>query len=191
MSNLEHLLDEELYALMLKDKRAAFHVIYERYKAAMLIYAAKRVPLDIAEDLVHDVFMRIWNNRNDIEVGDKFAGYLFKSLRHIIIDHMAKDANSQQYMDALTAFAETYSVDRADDKLREALFLEGIQLLLQHFNPQYLEIFKLRIEGYSNPEIAERLGLSEKTVRNQYSIILKYLKDKLPFLLILLMTVKQ
>ncbi len=190
MSNLEHLLDEELYALMLKDKRAAFHVIYERYKAAMLIYAAKRVPLEIAEDLVHDVFIRIWNNRNEIEIGEKFAGYLFKSLRHIIIDHMAKDANAQNYLDALSTFAQSYSFERADDKLRESLFLEGIQVLLQHFNPQYLEIFRLRVEGYSNQEIAEKLGLSEKTVRNQYSLILKYLKDKLPFLLILLLTVK-
>ncbi|MDR2285317.1 MAG: sigma-70 family RNA polymerase sigma factor [Sphingobacterium sp.] len=190
MSNLEHLLDEELYALMLKDKRAAFHVIYERYKAAMLIYAAKRVPLEIAEDLVHDVFIRIWNNRNEIEIGEKFAGYLFKSLRHIIIDHMAKDANAQNYLDALSTFAQSYSFERADDKLRESLFLEGIQVLLQHFNPQYLEIFRLRVEGYSNHEIAEKLGLSEKTVRNQYSLILKYLKDKLPFLLILLLTAR-
>lgn len=190
MSNLEHLLDDELYALMLEDKRAAFHVVYDRYKAAMLLYAAKRVPLEIAEDLVHDVFIRVWNNRDEIDISEKFAGYLFKSLRNIIIDHMAKDSNAQRYLDALSSFAQSYSMDRADDKLRETLFLEGIQMLLQHFNPQYLEIFKLRIEGYSNPEIAERLGLSEKTVRNQYSIILKYLKDKLPFLLILLLTAK-
>lgn len=187
MSRLDHLLDEELYDLMLKDKRAAFHVIYDRYKAAMLLYAAKRVPLDIAEDLVHDVFIRVWNNRNEIDISEKFAGYLFKSLRNIIIDHMAKDANAQKYLDALSSFAVSFSVDQADDKLRETLFLEGIQLLLQHFNPQYLEIFKLRVEGFTNQEIASQLGISEKTVRNQYSIILKYLKDKLPLLIILLL----
>lgn len=187
MVHFEHLGDEELQALMSEDKRKAFHILYERYKAPMLYYAAKRVSLDIAEDLVHDVFIKVWNNRNQINIKEQFVGYLFKSLRHRIIDYMSRDVNAQTYLNSLSAFTAEQAPDRTDDKVREELFIQGIYTLIEHFNPQYLEIFKLRVEGFTNPEIAEKLSISEKTVRNQYSILLKYLKERLPLLLIMLM----
>lgn len=187
MPNLNILLDEELYALVTQNHRSAFNTIYNRYKSAMLMYAAKRVSLPIAEDLVHDVFMRIWNNRHEIEINEKFIGYLFKALRNIIIDYMSKDANAQQYLNSISRFAETFSYERTDDKIREELFIASLFNLLEGFNPEYIEILKLRMEGYSNDEIAKKLNIAEKTVRNRYSIMLKVLKEKIPFLIIILL----
>lgn len=184
MAELEHLRDEELQALLSEDKRKAFHTLYERYKTAMLYYAAKRVPLDVAEDLVHDVFVGVWNNRNQIEIKEQFVGYLFKSLRHRIIDYVSRDVSAQKYFDNLSVFFTKKATDRADANLREEMFMKGIYALIENFKPQYLEIFKLRMEGFSNPEIAEKLSMSEKTVRNQYSILLKYLKERLPLIFI-------
>lgn len=75
MANIDRSSDEELFSRMSSadHKEMSFHVLYECYQSAMLIYAAKRVPLPIAEDLVHDVFVRIWNNRYDILIGDQFT----------------------------------------------------------------------------------------------------------------------
>lgn len=185
MRDLEHLRDEELQALIVEDKRKAFHTLYERYKTAMLYYAAKRVSLDVAEDLVHDVFVGVWNNRNQIEFKEKFVGYLFRSLRHRVIDSISKDANAQKYVDNLALFLTERDTDKADYKLREELFMKGIYALIENFKPQYLDVFKLRMEGFTNPEIALKLSISEKTVRNQYSILLKYLKERLPVLFVL------
>lgn len=184
MPGLQYLIDEELVILVSKNQRAAFHTIYDRYKTAMLAYAAKRVPMEIAEDLVHDVFIRFWNNRNTVEITERFSGYLFKSLRHILIDYIGKTHREQVYIDSLTDFAFSFSYERTDDKIREELFLKSIYSLLEDFNAQYIAIFELRYQGYTNHEIADQLGISEKTVRNKYSILTKYLKDKIPFLLL-------
>lgn len=186
MPNFNVLLDEELYELISQNHRLAFNAIYERYKSAMLIYAAKRVPLPVAEDLVQDVFMRIWNNRQHIKMEEKFIGYLFKSLRNTIIDQMSKDTNARRYLDSISNFAESFSYERTDAKIREELFIASLYTLLEDFNPAYIEILKLRMQGYKNSEIAEKLKISEKTVRNRYSILLKILKEKIPFLIILL-----
>lgn len=186
MPGLDVFLDEELLILISNNQRDAFHVIYDRYKLAMMAYAAKRVPLEVAEDLVHDVFISLWNNREKIDFSDRFSGYLFKSLRNAILDFIAKNKREQVYIDSLTEFALSFSYEKADDKLREELFLKGILMLLADFSPQYLTIFELRYQGYTNPEIAEKLGLSEKTIRNKYAILTKYLKNKLPLLLLLI-----
>lgn len=186
MPILEKLMDNELLALVSNDQRAAFHVIYDRYKMAMLVYASKRVSIDVAEDIVHDVFVKLWNNRKNIEFSNKFTGYLFTSLRNLIIDFIAKDNRKQLYIDSLEKFALHYSYDRADDKLREELFLKNIHYLLKNFSEQYISVFELRFQGYSNSEIASKLGLSEKTVRNKYSILTNYLKKNI-LLLVLLM----
>lgn len=186
MPALEKLMDNELLALVSNDQRVAFHVIYDRYKLAMLAYASKRVSLDVAEDLVHDVFVKLWNNRKNIEFSNKFTGYLFTSLRNVIIDFIAKDHREQLYIDSLEKFALSFSYNRADDKLREELFLKNVNHLLKNFSEQYINIFELRFQGYSNSEIADKLGISEKTVRNKYSILTNYLKKNI-LLLILLM----
>lgn len=170
-----------------QDKTISFNAMYEKHRSAMLLYAGKRVSLEIAEDLVHDVFMKIWNNWKDIEVGEQFSGYLFKSLRHGIINYMAKGSNGEKYVAEFTAYEAQYALGSTDENLREQLFLKNIMELLQHFSPRHRVLFKLRIDGYTNQEIGAKLGISEKTVRNQYSIMLKYLRDRLPILILLLL----
>lgn len=189
MPSLQNLLDEELIDLVAQNHLDAFEKIYDRYKYAMLAYASKRIPIEVAKDLVHDVFMNFWKNRKQIEFTDRISGYLFKSLRNIIIDYIAKNEREDIYINTLTDFALAYSYDSADNKLREEMFLKHIYSLLSNFNSQHKAIFDLRYQGFSNSEIAQKLGISEKTVRNKYSILTKYLKDKIPFIILLIFSV--
>lgn len=170
--------DEELVAFMLQNQQEAFRQIYDRYKSALLVYAMKRVPFDVAEDLVHNVFMRLWNNRSDLEIKERFVGYIFKSLRNRISDFIAKEEKGAQYLNSLEDFAATFSYSNADDLLREKLFMDRINNLLLKYGPHYQLILKMKLEGYSNQEIADKLGYSEKTIRNQSWLLLKYLRSK-------------
>ena len=62
MLNIQNISDEELLSDVLQNQRLAFNELYERYKSAMLIYTARRIKAEHAEDIVHDVFLKIWNN---------------------------------------------------------------------------------------------------------------------------------
>ncbi len=186
MAKGTQLSDEYLYTLVNQDKQHAYHEIYERYKAAMLVYAAKRVPMDVAEDLVQDIFVKLWNNRFTVIIEEKIVGYLFKALRNRILDYMDRDENAKKYINSLDDFKYQYSTQYADEKLRAESFLNYIQNLLIQYGPQYHRILQMRMEGYSNQEIADLLGLSEKTIRNNYSSILKIIRSKFSCLLLFL-----
>ena len=177
MSVSENITDERLLELIYHNQTAAFHQLYERYKAGMLIFAAQRVHREIAEDLVHDVFLGLWNNRSKLVLKEQISGYLFKALRTKIIDFMARNKHATTYLNSLETYAQSYV--STDAKVREETFLKRIELLLERCGPQYQSILRMRIEGYSNQDIADKLGVSEKTVRNQSSNLMKILRSKL------------
>lgn len=172
-----HTTDDELLALILKNQTTAFRELYDRYKAAMLLFAAQRVHADLAEDLVQDVFLNLWKNRSKLEIQERISGYLFKALRSRIIDNMAKNSHAKKYLDSIDAFAQSHMP--TDAKVREETFMDSIEALLKRCGPQYQSILRMRIEGFSNQEIADALGISEKTVRNQSSNLMKILRSRL------------
>lgn len=177
--------DEELFGMLCSKDQRAYSELYERYKRPLLFYTLQKVPVGVAEDIVHDLFAKLWEQTIEIKV--RVSYYLFKALRNRIIDYYSKDENAQKYAQYLHAYAQENVVPKTDYKIREELFQEYINNILLKFGSQSQIIFEMRMQGYSNPEIAEHLGLSEKTVRNRYSLMLRHLKQKLPFLLIILL----
>lgn len=186
MPKLESLSDEELFLLVSKNQDGAFHMLYERYKAALLVYAIKRVGQDAGEDLVQDVFIRTWNNRYSINYQNDFKAYLFTALRRRIMDYFAKENNAQGYLEDLKSYASEFAFDEADEHIRAKSFRDSIFAVLHRYGPQYQAVLKLRLQGYSNTEIAVMLGLSEKTVRNQYSSTLKIIRSNFSSFLLFL-----
>jgi len=182
--------DEDLYQLVsLQNDDTAFTELYNRYKRPLLAHAVSKVNQIDAEDLVHDLFIKLWVNRSSILIKEIFASYIFRSLRNRILDYMAHSTHVNKYLDSMKDFSLQNNFN-ADYKLREELFLNNIDKLLNKYGPKAQSIIRLRLQGYSNKEIAEKLNLAEKTVRNQYSIIIKYLKTKLIPILILIFVIK-
>ncbi|OOG19721.1 hypothetical protein BWD42_07405 [Sphingobacterium sp. CZ-UAM] len=187
MSDSLHILaDEQLYTFVKEGNRAAYTELYERYKRPLLAFALKKVSADEAEDIVHDLFAKLWSNRETIELQGHFVGYLFKALRNKIIDHIARSMQSQKYLTHLETFAERAAISPTDFKLREDLFWKDIEKTLDKYSPRAQTIVRMRMEGFSNQEIADELNLSEKTIRNQQSSIIKYLRSKFPKVLLLM-----
>jgi len=181
--------DEELYQeVALLNNAAAYGELYDRYKRALIVYALRKVSKEEAEDLVHDLFTKFWVNRYIIVVEGKFSAYIFRALRNHIIDFIAHKDRVGLYLNSLEDFKLTHFSNLADYKLREEMFLKNIESLLSRFAPNSRQIVRLRMQGYSNTEIALSLGLSEKTIRNQYAIMIKHLRSKLPFLLFIYFT---
>ncbi|MGG5905514.1 RNA polymerase sigma factor, partial [Sphingobacterium daejeonense] len=179
MLNIQNVSDEELLSDVLQNQRLAFNELYERYKSAMLIYASRRIKAEHAEDIVHDVFLKIWNNRHQLRMDERFASYLFKALRSRIIDFMARDKNAKKYLESIESYSYYISSDKTDEKIRSENFMEKIYQLLERYGPKYQIILTMRMEGYSNQEIADELGITEKTVRNQSWTLMKILRSKL------------
>lgn len=169
--------DEDLIKLMRADDRHAFNEIYERYWLKLYLSAFKKLrSADDAKDLVQDLFFSLWIKRYSLVVSTSLSAYLFTAVKYRIINHIESNIVKGRYLESLnktlTEYDDSTSAAIAADDLGQRID-GGIKML----SPKMREVFELsRYENLSVYEIAERLQLSEQTVKNQISRALKILR---------------
>lgn len=127
----------------------------------------------VAEDIVQDVFVKLWERRAEVSVSTSFKGYLYKSVIYKSFDHLRKVKNASKLANELKLFGVKYS-NNADERIREnevkVAIARGMSLMSDHMKI----IFQLsRFSGLKNREIAEELNISIKTVESNMGKALK------------------
>ncbi|WP_199139114.1 RNA polymerase sigma-70 factor [Pedobacter sp. ASV12] len=187
---LDTFTDSQLVGLLKEDNRDAFTEIYHRYSQDLARYtvASSRLhDLDEASDILHDLFVWLWEKRQQLDTEMQLKSYLYAATRHRIIDHIRKNSHHQRYAAFLQALATSYA-QSADQQLEAKELQKTLEDSLAKLSPRIQEIYRLsRHEHLSVKQIAEKLGITEQTVKNQLTTALKYLKEALPVLAFLLM----
>jgi RNA polymerase sigma-70 factor (ECF subfamily) len=180
MSAYTPLTDEQLVALLKKGDQLAFTEIYNRYAPKLAGFAASKLyNIDDARDILHDIFVKLWEGREHLYITATLQSYLFAIVRHRIIDKIRKNITREEYTTAVQSFSDAHT-ENATQQLEAKDLQQGIQKSLDELPPRVREIYKLsREQGLSNGEIAEKLQLSEQTVKNQLSTALKHLRKSL------------
>ncbi|QNN44595.1 RNA polymerase sigma factor [Pedobacter roseus] len=170
---------EELkYLEDLKDgHRDAFDFIYVRYSKMLLPKMQRMVKLnEVVDELLQDVFLKVWLNRAKIDLDQSFKGWIFTIAQNTVYGYyrsLAQDVKMQKHL--LETFAEFY--DQTEDYIFNKERVELLNQAIEKLPAQRKEIFKLcRIEGKSYQEAAEILSLSPSTVSNQLVSATKYIK---------------
>jgi len=177
--------DEQLIILLKKDDPQAFTEIYSRYAESLAGFAASKLySLDDARDILHDIFVKLWENREELHITSNLQSYLFTVIRHRIIDKIRKNITREEYAAVRQSLSIIYQ-DSIEKGLEARELQQTIEKSLDQLPPRVKEIYKLsREQELSNREIAEKLNLSEQTVKNQLSAALKHLRKTLTVLLI-------
>lgn len=137
---------------------------------------------DAAKDIVQEVFVKLWKNKDSLEFNEKIKHYLFKATAHTSLNHLRSQRKYYRLEDfeqvkdlAVQSGSETVTFRELELRSRQAI---------DRLPPQCKAIFILsRHEGLKYQEIADSLGLSIKTVENQMGIALEKLREDLkPFL---------
>lgn len=179
MSSFHSHTDEQLFSLLRNDDERAFTELYERYWKRLLVRANVLLnSSEDAEELVHDIFVRIWKGRHTLVINSTFHAYIAAALQYGCFEILAsrKRRRERQMAREIPETADFSMQQRLDfDSLREEL--EGVISSL----PEKCQlIFRLsRSEGLSNKEIAEQLDISVNTVRTQMHRALGKLKASL------------
>jgi RNA polymerase sigma factor (sigma-70 family) len=130
-------------------------------------------------DIIHDVFVKLWQERTQLKVDRDLKAYLFKLTRDRIVDKIRKNITRREYaamVDSLTARYEA----TIEQKIAAKEIAQSIETSLDELSPRVKEIYLLsREENLSITEIADKLQLSEQTVKNQLSTALKHLRHSL------------
>lgn len=167
--------DNALLELLKDQELNAFEEIYRRYWKRLYSMSYKRVQSrEISEELVQDVFTSLWAARASVSI-ENLSAYLFTAVKYKVINHLAKEMSRRSYS------KEQLATVHEDNSTEEAVLLDDLNNALEkaiHKLPAKRQmIFKLhRQENLSMKQVASQLGISEKTVENQYGKAMKMLK---------------
>jgi len=180
----------EIYGNMVPDKynfsrlkageERAFDYFFTQYYSGLCVFANKflRDPQS-AEETVQDVFLRLWKNRNAIEVTVSVRAYLFTSVKNQCLDALKHKKVSQECLDKL-AMSLPGSKNETWDAYVESELFELLDSAVEKLPPECRKIFReSRFNFIPNKEIALKAGLSLKTVENQLTKALKMIRDEL------------
>ncbi len=164
--------------------RTAFEALFRLHYRALCAFAMGYLKDgDQAEDLVQDLFFRLWLDREKVTITTSTKAYLYASVRNRCLN--AVKAGSRIRVLNEEVDDQPLDDDRTEDEHTERI--ARVQAAIEALPEERRKVFKLsRYEGLKYHEIAERLGISIKTVENQMGSALKTLRTELKDLMPLL-----
>ncbi|HKJ43480.1 MAG TPA: RNA polymerase sigma-70 factor [Sunxiuqinia sp.] len=157
---------------------AAFDQLFEGYSSRLFGFAINYLKTESeAEELVQEVFVRVWENRQSLKPDQSFKAYLYTIALNQIRKHFRKRAVALNYLSQLDS--SDFEMDsKTEDSLDYQSVLERIDAIVDQLPERKKQIFlKSRKEGKSSKDIAEELAISVGTVDNQISSALKIIRE--------------
>jgi RNA polymerase sigma-70 factor (ECF subfamily) len=170
----EHGLVKELS----KGNLLAFNALYKEYSVRLYRFAFGYLKSkEEAEELVQEVFTIIWDKRKELRAELSFRSFLFTISFNMIRKHFRTKAHLAEFI----RLQEGTGADSSTgDDLNFQSLLEHIKKLVDQLPDRRREIFqKSRFDGLTIQEIADELNISHKTVENQLTEALRFLRTHL------------
>ncbi len=159
----------------------AFDTIYGRYCKRLYEFVIRYVKTEAdAEEIVQEVFIKIWEHRDRIDVYSSFESFVFTISYNSAISLLRKKVHENKYFEYLKSLQNVDQVYELTDEIYFRELTSRMQFLLKELTPRQREIFQLsREEGLTHNEIAKRLGISVNTVKNHMVTVLGFLKSNI------------
>ena len=134
---------------------------------------------DASEEVVQEVFFKLWSKRDTIEITSSKQSYLFRAVRNGSLN-LIKHINIREEYKAYNKREISYGETEHYDEVIASELEQKISKAIEELPTERRKIFILsRYEGLKYSEIAEKLGISPKTVENQMGKALKYMREHL------------
>lgn len=167
--------DEELVRSLAREGGdAALATLYQAHADAIYGFALQRLgDRGLAEDLVQDVFTRVWRSAGDFDRRQgSFRAWLYAIARHAVIDMERRRA----VRPPLAAEGRA-AIEPAAEPIEQAMLRWQIRLALARLTPEHREVIRLvRFEALTLAEAAQRTGLPLGTVKSRLSYALRALR---------------
>lgn len=179
--------DSLLLSAMKQGDKKAYGTLFGRYYPVLCSYANRLVSLEDAEEIVQDVMLWLWENKEIQTFDTSFSQYLFRAVYHRSINRLTRQQSQlrvetryYEYMLEMLQDTDFHQTEELKKRIGQAI---------QALPPTYREAFVMhRFENKSYKEIAEKLQVSHQTVNYRIQQALKQLrvslKDYLPLLIV-------
>lgn len=163
----------------------AFEVVYKMYFQRLYVYCRQFTKSSHeAEDIVQEVFIKLWLARHKIKQEGSLRSLLFTMVRNNLISSLRRTISSPIFIDYLDYVNKLGSEDSDSIAFKE--FEQKILNIIQELSPSNRRILYMsRFEQFTNRQISEKLGINEQSVKNSISQSLKFIRSRLKDLLLL------
>lgn len=166
-----------LFKVRLGDERA-FDTLYHRhstfiYRRLLMMVKDK----DLAEELTQEIFIKLWDKREQIQATDSFKYFLLRMSKNLVIDFYRKVSRNRELLSKVIAASTELNTDTQDTVLyneTNKLFVGALDRL----PPQQRQVFSMcKLDGLSYKEVSAILGISTSTISNHIVKATKTLKQ--------------
>lgn len=177
MRRYDNYSERELVSLLTQGDAEALSRLYYIHAKQLICFITKvaRSPF-LADDIVHDTFMKIWDTRHLIDPGQSFKSYLYTVARHHLLNLLKRASHERAIVEEIRRHtsATVLTTELAVNyKESSVLFNEAITSLPARCR----EVFVLcRLQGVQYKQAASQLGITESTVNNQMVKALKHIR---------------
>jgi len=153
--------------LELIDKNRFKEVFKEYYNPLCNFATSITSDPKMAQDVVQDVFTKLWDRRNELVINSNEKSYLFQAVKHRAFEILRKRKNESK-LNAVD-YKESYNSEKEiEDQANKFMLKEFLYNSIRQLPPKCQEIFVLnKVNGLTYSEIADDLDISVKTVENQ------------------------
>lgn len=181
MKDLKNHTDEALVVLLNNDDQKAFLEIYDRYKNELARHLVRLLrSYELAEEVLQDVFMMLWEKRHDMDASRSVPAYLYRSAINKTKNVFRKIANDnrlrEEFLRHFTASGKNVVEEWIENKEVE----QALYALLDRLPPQQKKVYVLcKLDGLSYKEVSEQLKISITTVNSHIRNANLFLKSEL------------
>ena len=175
-------LHEELFIFskMVEGDQGALRFFFDKYYDDLCHFINTYIHNHaISEELVQDIFIQLWDNKRQLDLSYSVKGYLYTLSKNRSLNHLRDEKRKRRIHDTILADSTVVSAED-DSYLDNEQFKLIIITAIKALPAQCREIYTLcKEEQFTYKEVAEKMGISVKTVENQMGIALKKLKANL------------
>ena len=177
LMRLKEKTDVDLVTRLTQNDEAAFSELYIRYKDKLFYFCSYLLKSnEEANDIVQDIFIRIWESRSFINPQLSFSSFLYTMARNRIMNYFRDMDIDIKVKEILTTQKITVE-ETTESQLIYTEYQEILQAAIDLLPAQRKKIFNMsRVENISHKEIAMKLGISVNTVQEHISEALKFIK---------------
>ncbi|MDH7460008.1 sigma-70 family RNA polymerase sigma factor [Chitinophagaceae bacterium 26-R-25] len=168
------MMDKYLIEGIQENNQTIFSTVFKQYHAKLYFYFLEKSGSSItSSELVQTTFIKCWNHRHGLNLEMALSAQLFRIAKTTFIDHLREKARER----IVSIEVESINEDLTDPIADIHPLLDEVEASLNKISPQRSTIVKFRLEGFSNQEIADQLGISKKTVENQLNKAVKEIRS--------------
>ncbi|GAA4146389.1 RNA polymerase sigma-70 factor [Sphingobacterium kyonggiense] len=157
----------------------AFVMLYDLFSKDLSKYILSKVSdLDLAQDILHDLFLSVWKNKDKLKEIKSLPAYLYSSCRYLIMAYYRKRVNSEVSEIDLSQLDILDESVELEDRLHYRYIIDLVEQEIENLPEKCKAVFKMsRYEYLSNKEIATRLDISESTVEKHINKAISRLRS--------------